>query len=447
MACQLFFVYGDPGDGGSTNTNCSDPSDITLTHRWYQANAQAKMKFYVVLKVFSGYSTVPCQPDSWHQYAPASRSGSHGTHSAYVSPGFWKDSSGEVVRLAHDLTAFQNAVSGMVSANVKWKLTETWNEWGEGSSVEPGNQTLIDGTGKEVLDPNGAPFGNAYIQALADRLPALEAGTGRVAVTPKAGSSNKLAFVKSVLTKLAYVMKRTFAVVRTSIASLGRNTLAYFTSTPKAEAAVTDTNFTFAAGGDHGKNSNADASLSKLNTLSPTPSFYLALGDMDYDETTSDAAWCDYVKAGIPNLGGANFPFELVSGNHEEGSATVPGPDGYIMNHAACLPDKLGSTGAYAREYYFDYGRTTSGGSTPLMRVIIVAAALNIDGVSYSYTFDSNGNPTNTHATWLRDAVDNARAQGIPWIVVGMHKVCITTGEKSCEIGTSMMNFLIRKKS
>jgi hypothetical protein len=53
------------------------------------------------------------------------------------------------------------------------------NEWGEGSSVEPGVQTLIDAAGREVADPNRALFGNAYVRGLADNLPALELGTGR----------------------------------------------------------------------------------------------------------------------------------------------------------------------------------------------------------------------------------------------------------------------------
>ncbi len=53
------------------------------------------------------------------------------------------------------------------------------NEWGEGSSVEPGAQTLIDAAGREVADPNGAPFGDAQVRALAGNLPAFEQGTGR----------------------------------------------------------------------------------------------------------------------------------------------------------------------------------------------------------------------------------------------------------------------------
>ncbi len=160
------FVYGDASDGTATS------------RRWKDANTQMGNAFYYVLKVYSGYAGDPNQPSSWHQYAPASRYNSYGGYSTYVSPGFWKDAAGETVRLGRDLTAFSSAVTAMVGANTTWKLVETWNEWGEGSSVEPGQQTQIDTAGREVRDPNGKPFGNAYIKVLADSLPALEGGTG-----------------------------------------------------------------------------------------------------------------------------------------------------------------------------------------------------------------------------------------------------------------------------
>jgi hypothetical protein len=41
------------------------------------------------------------------------------------------------------------------------------------------------------------------------------------------------------------------------------------------------------------------------------------------------------------------------------------------MNHAACLPDRLNSTGTYAAQYYFDYPP-----QAPLIRVIMIAPDL-----------------------------------------------------------------------
>ncbi len=159
----VIFVYG----------GASDTSTSTYVSNWASANNSASTKFYVVLKLFAGYTNVTPQPDSWHQYAPAVRTDSQGSYSYMVSPGFWLDD-GSAVRLPRDLTAFRNGVTNMVSSNATWKLTETWNEWGEGSSVEPGEQTMIDATGKEVIDPNGTPFKNQYVDALNQLLPPLE---------------------------------------------------------------------------------------------------------------------------------------------------------------------------------------------------------------------------------------------------------------------------------
>lgn len=66
--------------------------------------------------------------------------------------------------------------------------------------------------------------------------------------------------------------------------------------------------------------------------------FFLALKDMDYDAVNPDTTWCQYVIDHLPRRGPA-FPFELVSGNHEEQGTA----DGYILNHTACLPDRLGA--------------------------------------------------------------------------------------------------------
>ena len=195
------------------------------------------------------------------------------------------------------------------------------------------------------------------------------------------------------------------------------------------------TTFVFAAGGDIGANPRSDASLRAIPALGA--SFFLALGDLDYDQISSDAAWCDYVKTRVGNT----FPFELVTGNHEQGSLTRPGQDGYVGNHAACLPDYLGANPvipampAYPANYYFDYPQ-----SGPIMRVIMISADLKYDGVQYDFNTEEK---TNYDALAAR--IDEAKQDGL-WVVVGMHKVCLTTGNKSCEIGADLMNLLIQKQ-
>lgn len=165
----VIFVYA-----GTTDTT-------GMNQRWSDANALTGNSFYIVLKVYSGYQTSVPQPDSWHQYAPAVRSGQHSSFSYYVSPGFWLDD-GSAERLPRDSQVFETAVKSMVTANTTWKLVETWNEWGEGSSVEPGEKVVVDSTGKEVIDNSASPsynFANLYIDILGRNLPPLEAGTGR----------------------------------------------------------------------------------------------------------------------------------------------------------------------------------------------------------------------------------------------------------------------------
>lgn len=158
----VVFVYADGNDASG------------MAGRWSQARVQTG--FYVVLKVYSGYRSDPNQPDSWHQYAPAKRTDNQAPYSFMVSPGFWLD--GEAPRLPRDLAAFRQAVPEMVAAPVTGKLVETWNEWGEGTSVEPGEQVIQSKTGEAAFDPNGTPFKNLYVEALGELLPPLEQGTG-----------------------------------------------------------------------------------------------------------------------------------------------------------------------------------------------------------------------------------------------------------------------------
>ena len=117
------FVYGDGSDGCATAT------------RWAVANAAATMQFYVVLKVFSGYSTCADQPANWHQYGPASASDSQGTHSYTISPGFFKFGE-SAPRLTRDPARWVQQVQAMNCSSAGLRLVTTFNEWGEGTAVE-----------------------------------------------------------------------------------------------------------------------------------------------------------------------------------------------------------------------------------------------------------------------------------------------------------------------
>ena len=189
--------------------------------------------------------------------------------------------------------------------------------------------------------------------------------------------------------------------------------------------------FTFAAAGDHAATEFSAASLGVLDSTGA--SFYLALGDMDYDQTPTDEAWCEFVKTHLPTLG-PEFPFELVAGNHED----QDGPDGYILNHAACLPDRMGSTasptGEYGSEYYFDYPP-----GDPLMRVILISPALTIENEYFDYDDGT------IYQEWLAGTIEDAHARDIPWVVVGMHKNCLTAGRKNCSVGRELTDMMLEK--
>jgi hypothetical protein len=121
------FVYGDGTD------NC------TTVDRWLTANAAATTKFYLVLKVFSGYGSCTGQPDNWHQYGPAVAESSQGGNSFSISPGFFKFSE-TAPRLARDLARWSTNVTDLNCSKASLKLVTTFNEWGEGTSVESASQ-------------------------------------------------------------------------------------------------------------------------------------------------------------------------------------------------------------------------------------------------------------------------------------------------------------------
>ncbi|MDQ3871061.1 MAG: hypothetical protein M3301_05530, partial [Chloroflexota bacterium] len=116
----VVFVYADAQDG------CS------MVDRWKQANTVGA---YLVLKVFPGYGSCASQPDGWHQYAPALAVDSQPSYSFSISPGFWSRSESSP-RLGRDLARWYQNVRDMVASGAPLQLVNTFNEWGEGTSVE-----------------------------------------------------------------------------------------------------------------------------------------------------------------------------------------------------------------------------------------------------------------------------------------------------------------------
>lgn len=123
----VLFVYGDGTDTCGT------------ADRWATANAAASTHFYVVLKVFAGYTGCVNQPNNWHQYGPATAEDQQGSRSFSISPGFWRFDEASP-RLTRDLTRWHTNVTDMNCSNADLQLVTTYNEWGEGSSVESATQ-------------------------------------------------------------------------------------------------------------------------------------------------------------------------------------------------------------------------------------------------------------------------------------------------------------------
>ncbi|WP_246190459.1 PKD domain-containing protein [Agromyces agglutinans] len=181
---------------------------------------------------------------------------------------------------------------------------------------------------------------------------------------------------------------------------------------------------TFTASGDIGAGQNSAAVLSQIPTLGSE--LHLALGDLSYGATGAEESWCDFVTTRV----GDGFPFELVSGNHESN-----GQNGNINDFSACLPNQLpGVVGTYGREYYVDVPQ-----DAPLVRFVMISPDLPFPSGTWSYAAGS------AHYAWTEAAIDGARAAEIPWVVVGMHKPCLSLGVYGCDPGADIVNLLAEK--
>jgi hypothetical protein len=216
---------------------------------------------------------------------------------------------------------------------------------------------------------------------------------------------------------------RVRAIVQAAVVGL---VLATLTTGTAAQGAGEPGVVHFAAAGDFGQGTGAKGVLTAMHTAAPDLAF--ALGDLSYGTTGAEQSWCDLVTSKV----GAGFPFELLSGNHESN-----GLNGQIDAFAACLPNRLpGVVGTYGREYYVDVPQVD-----PIVRFVMISPGLAFPDGVWSY---AAGTP---HYNWTAAAIDGARSSGIPWVVVGMHKPCISVGEYGCrDIGTGIVQLLLSKR-
>jgi hypothetical protein len=101
-------------------------------------------------------------------------------YSFSVTPGFWK--AGEEPFLVRDPARWDRNVSNMLGSGARWQLVTTFNEWGEGTSVE---------SAEEWASASG--FGS-YLDALHDATPSTPDPLSNVALgmpTTASGSWRK----------------------------------------------------------------------------------------------------------------------------------------------------------------------------------------------------------------------------------------------------------------
>lgn len=139
----------------------ADDLDCEVADRWVPVARE--LGAYLVLKVFPGYRDCATQPDSWHQYAPANAVDRQAGYSYNISPGFWHALDSQP-RLGRDLGRWQQNVQDMVASGDPWQLVTSFNEWGEGTIVEPATEWQTDSGYGAYLDalhavppPGGTP--------------------------------------------------------------------------------------------------------------------------------------------------------------------------------------------------------------------------------------------------------------------------------------------------
>lgn len=181
-----------------------------------------------------------------------------------------------------------------------------------------------------------------------------------------------------------------------------------------------------AAAGDFGARATTAAVLDKVAQASPDA--MVTVGDLGYQDVPNEDAWCDYVKARV----GQDFPFQVLSGNHESNDVK----DGAINNYSACLPNQIpGIVGTYGRQYYMDFPK-----GAPLVRVISTSKDLTFDNGKWDYA------QGDARYNWVSNSIDDARAKGAKWIVVANHVPCLSVGRYACPSNSDFYRMLVDKK-
>ena len=144
---------------------------ILYAQKWSEA-ARRVGGFYLILKVFPGSSAIADAVDGWYEFAPANRIQFDPYYWGYVSPGFsmYNDSAH---RLSRDPNEFAIALERLRRSNAHFALIETWNDWNEGTQIEPGFDAIGEKYGdsyvnlvRQVMKENMAPLSHEQLAFL-----------------------------------------------------------------------------------------------------------------------------------------------------------------------------------------------------------------------------------------------------------------------------------------
>jgi hypothetical protein len=173
--------------------NSGDTAAANSLQRWSDAT-NGFTDWFVVMKVFTGYASATPAPNSWHQYGPASRIAIHGTHSYVISPGYWQANdlsdppgTGAFPYLVRSPADFAAAVRTMQASSNNWKLVTTFNEWGEGTGIEPTDQ--FSDIYIRILETDGQGWVGPPSIASAEAWGSLTVTPGAVNVSPSSITS------------------------------------------------------------------------------------------------------------------------------------------------------------------------------------------------------------------------------------------------------------------
>ena len=121
---------------------------------WSQGHAVRTYRGRHLVVVGTGLRDCPSQPDGWHQYGPGVARDDQSPFSYTISPGFFKRDETNYPLPHRNPLRFATDVEAMMASNARFQLITSFNEWGEGTSVESAEEwatTSGHGTYLDIL--------------------------------------------------------------------------------------------------------------------------------------------------------------------------------------------------------------------------------------------------------------------------------------------------------